>query len=156
MQELRTANGQVEVIGHVRSLEEAEDAMRQLRPSVLVLDSCFTHHDGFCSLPALRRASPETAIVIPPAGEPGPRLVRAVRLAARDFARRRHGDGLTSRGRGVVRRAARGPTKPEIAHRRVVSVRTVETHRSRIQRRLGLGTRAELVRWAIEHGMLAP
>ena len=156
MQELRTANGQVEVIGHVRSLEEAEDAMRQLRPSVLVLDACFTHHDGFCSLPALRRASPETAIVIPPAGEPGPRLVRAVRLAARDFARRRHGDGLTSRERDVVRLAALGHTNREIADRLVLSVRTVETHRSRIQRRLGLGTRAELVRWAIEHGMLAP
>jgi len=155
LRELQAAMGQAEVIGHVRSFEEAEDAMRQLRPSVVVLDACFTHHAGLCSLPALRRASPETAIVIPPAGEPGPRLVRAVRLASRDSIRHRHGDSLTARERDVVRLAALGHTNREIADRLVLSVRTVETHRARIQHRLGVGTRAELVRWALEHDLLA-
>jgi two-component system, NarL family, response regulator NreC len=144
------------VVGHVRSLDEAEEAMRALRPSVLVLDAELTHHGGLCSLPALRRASPDTAIVLPPAGEPGPRLVRAVRVAARDSQRRRHDDELTARERDVVRLVALGHTSREIADRLVLSVRTVETHRARIQRRLGLGSRSELVRWALEHGLLAP
>jgi two-component system, NarL family, response regulator NreC len=153
--ELQTSNGQVQVVGQVRRLEDAEEAMRRLRPSVLVLDAELCHHAGLCSLPALRRASPGTAIVLPPEGEPGPWLVRAVRLASREPARRRRRDGLTAREREIVQLAALGHTNREIADRLVLSVRTVETHRSRIRRRLGLGTRAALVRWALEHGLLA-
>ena len=153
-QELRAANGDLKVVGRVRSLSEAEHAMRALRPSVLVLDYDLAHHGGLCSLPALRQASPDTAIVLPPIGAPGPRLVRAVRIAARDSERRREDDGLTAREREVVRLVALGHTNDEIAERLVLSVRTVETHRSRIQHRLELGSRAELVRWALEHGLL--
>jgi two-component system, NarL family, response regulator NreC len=152
-QELRAAND-LKVVGRVRSLSEAEHAMRTLRPSVLVLDYDLAHHGGLCSLPALRQASPDTAIVLPPIGAPGPRLVRAVRIAARDSERRREDDGLTAREREVVRLVALGHTNDEIAERLVLSVRTVETHRSRIQHRLELGSRAELVRWALEHDLL--
>ncbi|MCW2997087.1 MAG: DNA-binding response regulator, partial [Solirubrobacterales bacterium] len=34
------------------------------------------------------------------------------------------------------------------------SVRTVETHRAHIQQKLGLSTRAELVRYALDHRLL--
>jgi two-component system response regulator NreC len=154
--ELRTANGEIEVVGHLRTLDGAEDAMRSLRPSVLVLDGELTHHQGLCSLPALRRASPETAIVLPPARVPGPRLVRAVRLAAGDSTRRRRLGGLTARERDIVRLVALGHTSREIADRLVLSVRTVETHRARVQKRLAVSSRAELVRWALDHGLLEP
>jgi two-component system response regulator NreC len=154
--ELWAVDGRVEVIGRVHSLEEAEEAMRTLRPSVLVLDTGLTHHQGLCSLPALRRASPETAIVLPPAGEPGPRLVRAVRMAAPGPERDRQVDCLTARERDVVLLVALGHTNREIAERLVLSVRTIETHRARIQRKLELRSRAELVRWALERGLLAP
>src|SRR5215211_1609752 len=108
LRELQTASRQIQVVGHVRRLEDAEDAMRRLRPSVLVLDALLCHHAGLCSLPALRRASPSTAIVMPPEGEPGPRLVRAVRLASGEPARRRQDDRLTARERDVVQLAALG------------------------------------------------
>ena len=153
--ELRAANGEINVVGHVRSLEDAENALRTLRPSVLVIDAALTHKEGLCFLGALRRASPGTAIVIPPAGEPGPRLVRAIELAARDCPRRREDDGLTPRERDVVGLVALGHTNREIAERLVLSVRTVETHRARIQRRLGCHSRAQLVRWALEHDLLS-
>jgi len=156
VEELRLANGQVQVVGHLRSLEGAEEALRILRPSVLVLDCGLTRDGGLCSLPVLRRASPETAIVLPPAGDPGPRLVRAVKMAANHLERRREADGLTSRERNIVRLLALGHTNGEIAERLVLSVRTVETHRARIQTRLGLSSRAELVRWALERGLLDP
>lgn len=94
--------------------------------------------------------------MLPPAGAPGPRLVRAVRLAAQDFERRRGADGLTVRERDVVRLVALGHTSREIAERLVLSVRTVEAHRARVQRRLGLASRGELVRWALDHGLLTP
>ena len=153
LDELHT-NGVVELVGRVRSLDEAQAALRTLRPAVLVLDVDLTHHGSLCSLPALRRASPGTAIVLPPAGAPGPRLVRAVRIAAQDFERRRDLNGLTGRERDVVRLVALGHTNAEIAERLTLSIRTIETHRARIQSRLGVSSRAELVRWALDHGML--
>jgi two-component system, NarL family, response regulator NreC len=151
-----SANSDFELVGHARSLDDAQEALRSLRPSVLVLDPDLCHHEGLCSLPSLRRASPDTAIVLPPAGAPGPRLVRAVRLAAQDFERRRAADGLTVRERDIVRLVALGHTSREIAERLVLSVRTVEAHRARVQARLGAASRAELVRWALDHGLLSP
>jgi two-component system, NarL family, response regulator NreC len=154
--ELRSANSQIDVVGHVRSLGAAAEAMRALRPSVLVLDADLTHHEGLCSLPALRRASPETAIVLPPGRPAGSRLVRAVRLAAGDSTPLRHGDELTARERDIIRLVALGHTSREIADRLVLSVRTVETHRARVQKRVRVSSRAELVRWALDHGLLEP
>jgi len=151
-----SASPDFELVGHARSLDDAQEALRSLRPSVLVLGPDLCHREGLCSLPSLRRASPDTAIVLPPAGAPGPRLVRAVRLAAQDFERRRGADGLTVRERDVVRLVALGHTSREIAERLVLSVRTVEAHRARVQRRLGLASRGELVRWALDHGLLTP
>jgi two-component system response regulator NreC len=154
--ELRSATSQIELVGYVRSLDAAEEAMRTLRPSVLVLDGDLAHHEGLCSVPALRRASPETAIVLPPSRPAGPRLVRAVRLAARDSTPLRHGDELTARERDIVRLVALGHTNREIADRLVLSVRTVETHRARVLKRLAVSSRAALVRWALDRGLLEP
>ena len=77
-------------------------------------------------------------------------------MAAHEFERRRDGDGLTLRERDVVRLVALGHTNTEIAERLSVSVRTIEKHRARIQGRLGLTRRAEVVRWARQHGLLDP
>lgn len=154
--ELRAASGEIQVVGHVRSLAAAAEARRALRPSVLVLDGELTHREGLCSLPELRRASPATAIVLPPARDPGPRLVRAVRVAAGATERRRQVDGLTPRERDVVCLVALGHTNREIADRLVLSVRTVESHRARIQKRLAVSSRGELVRWALDRGLIEP
>src|SRR4029453_13973565 len=55
LSELRAADDDVEVIGHARSLEDAGEALRAQRPSVLVLDPELCHAEGLCSLPSLRR-----------------------------------------------------------------------------------------------------
>jgi two-component system response regulator NreC len=62
--------------------------------------------------------------------------------------------GLTPRELEVLGLVAEGHTNPEIAERLVVSVRTVETHRSAIYRKLGSTNRAELVRFARDHGLV--
>ncbi len=43
---------------------------------------------------------------------------------------------------------------PEIADKLVLSVRTVETHRSNIQRKTGMSTRAELIAYALENNLV--
>jgi two-component system response regulator NreC len=63
-------------------------------------------------------------------------------------------DDLTPRELEVLRLIALGHTNPEIGEQLYLSVRTVETHRAHIQRKLGRTSRAELVRYAIKHGLL--
>jgi DNA-binding CsgD family transcriptional regulator len=63
-------------------------------------------------------------------------------------------DTLTRREREVLALLALGHTNREIAGLLHISVRTAEFHRASIQRKLGLGTRSELVRFAFEQGVL--
>ena len=63
---------------------------------------------------------------------------------------------LTKRERMVFNLAAEGLNNPEIARRLEISVRTAETHRSNILRKLNVANQAELVRYAIEHHLLIP
>jgi two-component system response regulator NreC len=64
------------------------------------------------------------------------------------------GDVLTPREVEVLRLIALGHTSVETAHKLHLSPRTVETHRAHIHRKLGLATRAELVRYALRRGLL--
>jgi two-component system, NarL family, response regulator NreC len=61
---------------------------------------------------------------------------------------------LSDREVEVLRLIALGHTNAEIAEQLYLSVRTVESHRAHIQQKLRLSTRAELVRYALDHGML--
>jgi two-component system response regulator NreC len=63
-------------------------------------------------------------------------------------------DGLSDRELEVLRMIALGHTNAEIAEQLYLSVRTVETHRAHIQQKLRLGSRAQLVHYALEHGLL--
>jgi two-component system response regulator NreC len=61
---------------------------------------------------------------------------------------------LTTREREVLQLAAEGRTNADIAAALFVSPRTVETHRAHLMRKLGLHTQADLIRYALQHGIL--
>ena len=82
--------------------------------------------------------------------ELGARLVAA---QAEDRAKA-EADPLSDREREVLRMLALGHTNQEIAKRLYLSVRTVETHRAHVMQKLRLETRAELVHYALEQGLL--
>ena len=63
-------------------------------------------------------------------------------------------DTLTPREQEVCRLLALGHTNVEAAAALGISDRTVETHRTNIMEKLGLRSRAELVRFALAHGLL--
>jgi two-component system response regulator NreC len=63
-------------------------------------------------------------------------------------------DDLTTREVDVLRLIALGHTNVEIGTQLFLSTRTVETHRAHIQQKLRRTTRAELVRYALEHGLV--
>jgi DNA-binding NarL/FixJ family response regulator len=65
------------------------------------------------------------------------------------------GEGaLSEREREVLRLLALGHTNQEIAKLLFISIRTAESHRARIVQKLGLKTRAEIVRYALASGEL--
>ena len=63
-------------------------------------------------------------------------------------------DDLSQREVDVLRLIALGHTNAEVAEQLFLSVRTVETHRAHVQQKLRLSTRAELVGYALEHGLI--
>lgn len=63
-------------------------------------------------------------------------------------------DDLTEREVQVLRLIALGHTNQEIADQLYLSVRTVESHRAHIQQKLRLSSRAELVRYALDHELI--
>jgi two-component system, NarL family, response regulator NreC len=94
-------------------------------------------------------------------------LVQAVRLAAdgRTYLQPELGaqiaaepdgppDDLSDREVEILRLIALGHTNAEIAEQLYLSVRTVESHRSHIQQKLRKSKRSELVRYALERGLL--
>jgi two-component system, NarL family, response regulator NreC len=80
----------------------------------------------------------------------GARLI----AAEAEERKRAEGDPLSEREREVLRLLALGHTNQEIASMLFISVRTAETHRAHIMQKLRLSSRAELVRYALEQGLL--
>jgi two-component system response regulator NreC len=82
--------------------------------------------------------------------------VLGARLVAADAEAkaREDADPLSERESEVMRLLALGHTNQEIAKELYISVRTAETHRAHIMQKLGLSSRAELVRYAIDQGVL--
>ncbi|NSX56411.1 response regulator transcription factor [Parasulfitobacter algicola] len=63
-------------------------------------------------------------------------------------------EALTNREQTILLQLAQGKSNKEVAAALDISVRTVETHRKNIKRKLGISTTAGLTRYAMEHGVL--
>ena len=63
-------------------------------------------------------------------------------------------DALTSREQQILLELAQGKSNKEVGEILNISVRTVETHRKNLKRKLGISTTAGLTRYAMEHGVL--
>ena len=81
-----------------------------------------------------------------------PRL--GARLAAQPAQPSGPPDDLSERELEVLKLIALGHTNAEIAGQLYLSVRTVESHRAHIQQKTRLSSRAELVRYALEHHLI--
>jgi DNA-binding NarL/FixJ family response regulator len=65
-------------------------------------------------------------------------------------------DRLSRREREVLRFVAEGHTNQQIADRLHLSVKTIETYRARVGEKLGLRSRADIVRYALDTGLISP
>ena len=85
-----------------------------------------------------------------------PALGARLAAAEAEARARAEADPLSEREREVLRLLALGHTNQEIAKLLFISVRTAETHRAHVMQKLRLSTRAELVRHALQQGLLEP
>jgi two-component system, NarL family, response regulator NreC len=144
---------------------EAIPAMREEAPMVAIVVLTMQNEPSFARQAlqsgalgfVLKEAADDElleAIRLAAAGETylNPRL--GARLAAEPPAPAGPPDDLSERELGVLKLIALGHTNAEIAARLYLSVRTVETHRAHIQQKTRRSSRAELVRYALEHGLV--
>ena len=83
-----------------------------------------------------------------------PTLGAKLIAAEAEERRRADADPLSEREREVLRLLALGHTNQEIATMLYISVRTAETHRAHIMQKLRLSSRAQLVRYALDSGLI--
>jgi two-component system, NarL family, response regulator NreC len=83
-----------------------------------------------------------------------PALGARMVAAETEERKRADADPLSEREREVLKLLALGHTNQEIASTLYISVRTAETHRAHIMQKLRLASRAELVRYALDSGLI--
>ena len=144
-------------------------ARRPDPPAVLILSM---HESEAYVVEAMRRGAAGYALKQAPAGELA-RGIRTVAAGARYLSppisdraldvylrgpdqQQEPEDMLTVREREVLRLAAEGRSNAEVAALLFISRRTVETHRARAMKKLGLRNHVELARYAIERGIVPP
>jgi two-component system response regulator NreC len=178
---LESAPG-LQVVAEAGEAESTVEAVVRHTPAALVLD--LGRPGDISSLDTIRgvgQASPQTRVIVLMTKDdarfashalragaaacilddlPGEDLIEAVRRAATETlasAQPEPGpppDDLTEREFDVLRLLALGHTNAEIATQLHLSVRTVEAHRAHLQRKLSRPSRAELVRYALDRGLL--
>jgi two-component system, NarL family, response regulator NreC len=94
---------------------------------------------------AVRRAAAGETYLTPQLG---------ARMAAEPLVPTGPPDDLSEREVEVLRMIALGHTNAEIAEHLFLSIRTVESHRAHIQQKLCRSSRADLVRYALDHGLV--
>ena len=139
-------------------------AMREAAPETKIVVLTMQNSAGF-----VREALKSGATGYVVKEEADAQLIEAVHLAANgepylnpklgaklatEPAEQESPDGLSEREVEVLRLIALGHTNSEIASQLYLSVRTVESHRAHIQQKLRVTTRAELVRYALDHGLI--
>jgi DNA-binding NarL/FixJ family response regulator len=166
---------QVSLVGQAGSVESLREVLRTVAPDVVLVDRTLIWMDSrsvICSiaqkLPHVRflQLSPYEHVGGDKGGldllhDDAEHLIKAIVSAARNETTTHPGwietvryDSLTGRENEVLLLAAEGYTSGQIARRLSISTRTVELHRFRMSRKLGLHSPLELAKFAIRQGLV--
>lgn len=164
-------SGMRPVIERVNSPESFAAALKSFAPDVVLSDHSIAQFDSRAALEIMRAVRPTAPFIVVTGALTGAQGVMAIRSGAADLilkmylhrlpasisealALRRPLHTLTERQVQVLRLVAEGHRTREIAKRLGLSVKTVESHRGEIMKRLGVHDVVSLVRYAIRVGLI--
>ncbi len=175
-------HGDIEVIGDAANGRDAVTKVSQMCPDIVILDIAMPELNGLEAAQQIRDLCPSTQVIIlsmyllkESAGTEVADAVRAVYggrlylsptitdLVVDDYLQQQGRSEsrsplarLSPREREVLQLVVEGKTNAEVAEILAFSVKTVETYRSRIMRKLGISDLPSLVKFAIQHGITPP
>jgi len=146
-------------------------ALQESAPHLILSDHSLSQFDARAALELVRAIRPTTPLIVVAGALDEVALVACIKAGAEDcvlkwklarlgpaiqaaLALRRPLGKLSPRQLEVLRLLAEGHATREIARRLTLSVKTVETHRAEIMRRLGIRDLAGLVRYALRVGLV--
>jgi DNA-binding NarL/FixJ family response regulator len=158
-------------VQRVNSREAFVDALREFAPDVVLTDHSLASFNSLAALDAVRAHSPATPVIVVTGALDARAVIACARAGAEEVvlksnlrrlpaaiaaarAVRRRLQKLTPRHLQVLRLIAEGQTTPAVARRLGLSVKTVESHRTELMKRLGIHDIAALVRYAVRLGVI--
>ncbi len=156
----------------VQSSEAFRTVMEDLQPDVVLSDYSASSFSACDALDVLRYLSPATPLILVTESINGVSAVSCLRNGAEDIVikkniqrlpsaittaieRRDPLSKLTTRQVEVLRLVAEGHRTREIADKLSLSIKTVESHRGELMKRLGMHDVVSLVRYALRSGLVA-
>jgi len=173
---LLEAQDGLEVVGEATNGRDAVDAAERLLPDVVLMDMVMPGLNGIEATRQILKRAPSTRVLILTAYLEDERLLQSLRAGAAGYvvknsdmeelsvnevllqAKQPEGrtgyELLTNREREVLQLIAEGLSNQAIADELVISVKTVEAHRSHIMTKLHAKNRTDLIRYAIRRGLV--
>jgi DNA-binding NarL/FixJ family response regulator len=171
-QELRRGGLEV-TMERVDTRDGFSDALRDLDPDVVLSDHSLGQFNATAALRLLQGTRPGTPLIVVSGAIDEQVVVSCLKAGAENYVHKRNLERLvpaieaallarrqlvtlTPRQRQVLRLVAEGHTTREIARKLRLSVKTVETHRGDVMKRLGIHDVVGLVRFSVRMGLVSP
>ena len=151
------------VVGTLGNGRDVINQLDTLKPHVILMDLNMPEMGGLTATELVLERSPDTAVLILSMHDSPEYIASALDHGARGYVLKdgsiepKSGDirsQLTDREQTILLQLAQGLSNKDVARDLDISVRTVETHRKNIKRKLGISSTAGLTRYAMEHGVL--
>jgi DNA-binding NarL/FixJ family response regulator len=162
----------ISVVGEADSAERAVIVARAVQPDLILLDLLLPRKNGYDVIPELADVAPQAKVLVVSSQAAPSSVRRALSAGAAGYLPKRSSDrelvtaiGLVAGGGGyvepdlgakLVNPSGSPALEPLSGKKLFISVRTVDTHRAHIMRKLQLETRAELVMFALANGVIGP
>jgi len=175
----------IEVVGEAGTAAETLKMIQDVQPDVLLLDLTLPDRSGLDVLAELRQIETAPLVVVLTWHTEPSYIARAIAAGAHGYVAKsvapqelldairavsrgervvppgvepligHPASALTAREQQVMEMLARGMTNREIAEHLAISIKTVDTHRGHVLKKLGLRNNSELTRFAVKHGYVA-